>query len=178
MHAPRPSSLQRPVHARGPAPPQASAPVLTDQTTLTIQDEEVHTLLHTTHDVHRTFPPQAPPPVSIRQFLAGRTLLITGATGFLGKVLVEKILYEQPDVAHIYLLMQPRGSQHAHDRLVEQVVPSEAFARLQERHGDGYHDFMMSKLSAVEGRLGLPALGIDEQTLEHLHEVCGAGCLW
>lgn len=113
--------------------------------------------------------------MSIRQFLHGRTLLITGATGFLGKVLVEKILYEQQDVAHIYLLMQPRGTQTAADRLNDQVIPSDAFARLQERHGDGYRDFMTSKLSAVEGRLGLPALGIDEQTLAHLHEVCAGG---
>lgn len=110
--------------------------------------------------------------MSIRQFLNGRTLLITGATGFLGKVLVEKILYEQPDVSHIYLLMQPRGNQTAHDRLIEQVIPSDAFARLRDRLGEGYHDFMTSKLTAVEGRLGLPALGIDEQTLAHLHSVC------
>ncbi len=109
--------------------------------------------------------------ISIREFLRGRTLFITGATGFLGKVLLEKILYEQPDVTHIYLLLQPRGNQSPQDRLVEQVLPSEAFSRLQERYGDGYSEFMMSKLTAVEGRLGLPQLGIDDATLGHLHEV-------
>lgn len=126
-----------------------------------------HTLLH-----HPTHTPTQAGTVSIRQFLDGRTLFITGATGFLGKVLLEKILYEQPDVAHIYLLLQPRGSQSPQERLTEQVLPSEAFTRLQERYGEGYTEFMRSKLTAVEGRLGLPQLGIDDGTLEHLHEVC------
>ena len=38
---------------------------------------------------------------------AGRCVLITGATGFIGKVLVEKILRCCPEVKRLYLLIRP-----------------------------------------------------------------------
>ena len=43
----------------------------------------------------------------VKGVFAGRSVLITGGTGFLGKVLVEKILYSIPDVNKIFLLIRP-----------------------------------------------------------------------
>ena len=37
------------------------------------------------------------------------TVAVTGATGFLGKALVEKVLRSIPDVRRIYLLIRPKG---------------------------------------------------------------------
>jgi fatty acyl-CoA reductase len=45
---------------------------------------------------------------SIREFFAGRTVLITGGTGFLGAVLLEKLLRACPEVATVYLLVRPK----------------------------------------------------------------------
>ncbi|KAL3687061.1 hypothetical protein R1sor_013370 [Riccia sorocarpa] len=42
-------------------------------------------------------------PLEIRKFLKDKSILITGATGFLGKVLVEKILRAQPEIKQLYL---------------------------------------------------------------------------
>jgi hypothetical protein len=41
-------------------------------------------------------------------FFKGRCVFITGGTGFMGKVLVEKLLRSCPDIATIYLLMRPK----------------------------------------------------------------------
>lgn len=44
--------------------------------------------------------------VSIADFYGGKNILITGATGFMGKVLVEKLLRDCHDVKVIYILVR------------------------------------------------------------------------
>lgn len=45
------------------------------------------------------------------------SVLITGASGFLGKVLLEKLLFSLPRIARIYLLIRPLKGQEPKDRL-------------------------------------------------------------
>lgn len=44
--------------------------------------------------------------VSIADFYSGKNILITGATGFMGKVMVEKLLRDCVDVNIIYVLVR------------------------------------------------------------------------
>lgn len=44
---------------------------------------------------------------SIQDFYANRSVFITGATGFVGKVLVEKLLRSCPEIGCLYLLIRP-----------------------------------------------------------------------
>ena len=57
------------------------------------------------------------PAHSIPQFYAGRSIFITGATGFMGKVLIEKLLRSCPDIQDIFLLMRPKKGTSIDDRL-------------------------------------------------------------
>jgi alcohol-forming fatty acyl-CoA reductase len=45
---------------------------------------------------------------SVKGFYSGKVLLITGTTGFLGKLVLEKILRVLSDVKKIYLLTRPK----------------------------------------------------------------------
>jgi len=53
----------------------------------------------------------------ISDFFRGRHVLITGGTGFMGKVLVEKLLHSCPNIACIYLLIRPKQGHDVKSRL-------------------------------------------------------------
>lgn len=59
------------------------------------------------------------PSMSIAEYYAGKTLFITGATGFMGKVMVEKLLRDCSDVKKMYLLMRPKKGHSSKERLDE-----------------------------------------------------------
>jgi len=61
------------------------------------------------------------PAKSIPAFYAGQSILLTGSTGFLGKVFIEKILRCCPDVCEIFLLMRPKKRSNINERLEEKL---------------------------------------------------------
>ncbi|KAL2933429.1 Fatty acyl-CoA reductase 2 [Bienertia sinuspersici] len=101
--------------------------------------------------------------IGIINFLKNKSLFITGSTGFVAKVFVEKLLREVPDVKKIYLLIRAKTAEEAQQRLQSEIVDCEAFKRLKGEHGERYEYFMRSKLVAVAGNLCDPRLGMDEE---------------
>ena len=53
----------------------------------------------------------------VQEFYAGKTLFITGVTGFMGKCLLEKLLRSCPDLKHIYVLLREKKNQTIEERL-------------------------------------------------------------
>lgn len=56
-------------------------------------------------------------PDRISEMYKGKHILISGGTGFMGKVFVEKILRTVPDVELIYLLIRPKKGKEPQERL-------------------------------------------------------------
>ena len=54
---------------------------------------------------------------SIPAFYAGKSVFITGGTGFMGKILVEKLLWSCPDIREIFLLMRSKKGVNINDRI-------------------------------------------------------------
>lgn len=54
---------------------------------------------------------------SVPEWFKNRHILVTGATGFMGKVLVEKLLRSCPDIASIYILVRPKRGKDPSQRL-------------------------------------------------------------
>lgn len=53
----------------------------------------------------------------VASFYEGKTVLLTGATGFVGKVILEKLLWEVPNIGSIFVLIRPRSGQSPEARL-------------------------------------------------------------
>ena len=49
--------------------------------------------------------------IGIREFFNGKNVLISGVTGFVGKVLLEKIIRTVPEFGRIYLLIRKKANQ-------------------------------------------------------------------
>lgn len=58
----------------------------------------------------------------MEEFYGQNVCFVTGATGFVGKVLVEKLLRWQPHGPPLYLLIRPRQDESAQDRLHREVL--------------------------------------------------------
>jgi NAD dependent epimerase/dehydratase family enzyme len=61
--------------------------------------------------------------VSIPEYYEGKNVLLTGATGFLGKVLLEKLLRSCPKVNSVYVLVRQKAGQKPQER-VEEILSS------------------------------------------------------
>ncbi|KAJ7975954.1 Fatty acyl-CoA reductase [Quillaja saponaria] len=65
--------------------------------------------------------------IGIVKFLRGKKFFITGGTGFLAKVLIEKILRTEPDVGKIYLFIKAKNREAAIERLKSEIIDAELF---------------------------------------------------
>lgn len=55
----------------------------------------------------------------IQEFYHGQSVFLTGGTGFMGKLLIEKLLRMCPGIGSIYLLMRAKKGKDVHQRTEE-----------------------------------------------------------
>ncbi|XP_013191884.2 putative fatty acyl-CoA reductase CG5065 [Amyelois transitella] len=116
------------------------------------------------------------PSLSVKEYYANKTIFITGATGFLGKVLIEKLLYSCPDLKKIYLLMRPKRGQSCKERL-DAFVNCKVFERIHSSCPD-----RLDKLQVIPGDILAEGLGVsleDRELLQRETQVLfhGAACV-
>ncbi|KAK8451676.1 hypothetical protein SEVIR_6G249700v4 [Setaria viridis] len=104
----------------------------------------------------------------IMEYLKGKSILITGSTGFLGKILVEKILRVQPRVHKMYLLVRAVDAPSAKQRVQQEVIGTELFGLLRDKYCEGFDLFIQDKIVALAGDIADEDLGLDAPTLHGL----------
>ena len=105
----------------------------------------------------------------IAEALKGKTILVTGSTGFLGKSIVEKCLRSIPDVGRINLAIRSSARRPAAERLEREVLSSPSFKRLKDEIGEAaFAKLVKDKLAVVEIDLGRDGLGLSDAGREQL----------
>nr|TKR83366.1 hypothetical protein D5086_0000268710 [Populus alba] len=103
---------------------------------------------------------------SVVQFLEDKTILITGATGFLAKILLEKILRVQPNVKKIYLLLRAADAKSASQRLQNEILGKDLFTILKEKWGADLNSLISKKIVLVPGDISYDDdLGVKDSNL-------------
>lgn len=100
---------------------------------------------------------------SVTEELTGRRILITGTTGFLGKVVLSMLLRFHADLEKIYVVIRGRRTSSAENRFYSDVATSGALQPLQESYGAGYEAFLRDKIEVLDGDLTRKYLGIEEE---------------
>src|SRR5438270_13360949 len=96
----------------------------------------------------------------IREALTGKRVVVTGATGFLGTALVERLLRSVPE-CDVVVLVRPGRRTPAATRVKREILRNDAFDRLRRELGDGFDDNIARRLTVIAGDVGVDGLGLD-----------------
>ncbi|KAJ3639227.1 hypothetical protein Zmor_003907 [Zophobas morio] len=92
---------------------------------------------------------------TIPEFYRNKTIFITGGSGFIGKVLVEKLLRSCPDLKTIYLLLREKKGQAPEDR-IKTITDLPLFDVLKSKTRDS-----LNKIKIVVGDVRELDLGLN-----------------
>ncbi|XP_064076070.1 fatty acyl-CoA reductase 1-like [Vanessa tameamea] len=95
---------------------------------------------------------------NIPEYYKGKTIFITGGSGFMGKVLIEKLLYSCTDLDRIYLLLRTKKNVTPEERL-SVIYRSNCFDRLRKEKPGVFQ----SKVFFIAGDIMETGLGISDE---------------
>lgn len=101
---------------------------------------------------------------SVAEYYSGKSVFITGGTGFIGKVLIEKLLRSCPNCYKVYLLVRPKRSQDI-DQRIEELAKSPIFEKLRKEQPN-----FKDKFHPINGDICQPGLGISQTDREILEK--------
>ncbi|GJI93765.1 hypothetical protein RugamoR57_04830 [Duganella caerulea] len=103
------------------------------------------------------------PALNVHAALSGKRVLITGSTGFLAKVVLEKLIRSVPDIAGIVLVIRGgRGKTNgdARTRFERDIATSSVFDRLRAERPAFLAEFFAERIECVTGEVTAPCFGL------------------
>ncbi|XP_044764151.1 putative fatty acyl-CoA reductase CG5065 [Coccinella septempunctata] len=102
--------------------------------------------------------------IPIPEFFGGRSVFITGGSGFMGKVLIEKLLRSCPKLENVYMLIRDKKGQSPEER-IRKMVDLPLFKVLLEENPKA-----VNKIKPILGDVMELGLGLSEQDRQLLIE--------
>lgn len=107
------------------------------------------------------------------EYYAQKQIFLTGATGLVGKVLLETFLRKMPEVGKIFVLIRPRKNragefQPPAHTFKKEILRSSAFDYLRELHGKEFEHFVQCRVEPLSGDLSKDRLGMTSEDYERV----------
>jgi HAD superfamily phosphoserine phosphatase-like hydrolase len=99
----------------------------------------------------------------IPEQLAGRRIAVTGATGFLGTALVERLLRTVPE-CEVVVLVRPGQRLTAAERTRREIVRNDCFDRLRNELGNRFDEEIARRLTSIAGDVSRDGLSLDDDS--------------
>ncbi|HZW12741.1 MAG TPA: fatty acyl-CoA reductase [Noviherbaspirillum sp.] len=100
--------------------------------------------------------------LSVRTALSGKRILLTGTTGFLAKVVLEKIVRAVPDVGRLILLIRGKSNgSDARTRFEREIATSSVFEKLRAEKPEFLERFFAEKIECITGEVTEAGFGLS-----------------
>jgi len=103
----------------------------------------------------------------IKEQLKNKQIAISGATGFLGTALVEKLLRSVPD-CRLVLLIRPSRRLSVETRVEKEILKNDCFDRLRAELGREFTLQTKARIQTIAGDVSKDGLDLDEKSQEIL----------
>jgi fatty acyl-CoA reductase len=97
----------------------------------------------------------------IREFYKDKTILMTGCTGFVGKVVLEKFIRSVPDFKMIYVLVRPKRGTKPMDRVWKDIFSSQCFDVVRKK--PNFMEIVNTRIKPIEGDITKDLLAIKPE---------------
>ncbi|KAM3137881.1 hypothetical protein pb186bvf_009962 [Paramecium bursaria] len=104
---------------------------------------------------------------NVHNFFKGKTILITGCTGFIGKGVLEKIL-RVFDTEMIFVMIRSQKNMNSVERFEKQIIQSQCFERLRQEKGEKFQEFIKNHTTPIHGDFCEDELGIEKSIRQSL----------
>jgi nucleoside-diphosphate-sugar epimerase len=98
--------------------------------------------------------------LSVTRALSGKRVLLTGTTGFLAKVVLEKLIRTVPDIGGVVLLIRAGKNGDAHERFEREIATSTVFDKLRSAQPALLERFFADKVECVTGEVTEERFGL------------------
>uniref|UniRef100_A0A1B0FKH3 Fatty acyl-CoA reductase n=1 Tax=Glossina morsitans morsitans TaxID=37546 RepID=A0A1B0FKH3_GLOMM len=98
----------------------------------------------------------------VQDFYKDKTVFITGASGFMGKVLLEKLLYSCVALKEIIIIIRPKRGKTPETRL-EEMFKLPIFQRIKEER-----PHVLKKVTIYQGDVTFESLGLSGENLKYI----------
>ena len=106
----------------------------------------------------------------LSSLLREQEILLTGANGFLGKVVLAMLLDRFPHVRRVHVLVRARPGLPSNERFVREVLDAPPLRPLLERFG---RDRIASRVNVLSGDASSPLVGLEPSQVRELSQHVG-----
>lgn len=97
----------------------------------------------------------------IKDFYRNKSIFLTGCTGFVGKVVLEKFISALSDFKKIYVLVRAKKGLSPKERILKEIFSSPAFDNVRTR--PDFEHIINNKIHPIVGDITKVGLGLSPQ---------------